>query len=333
MKPRILVLTTSYPRFSGDYAGHFVEAEVEDLRAHGHEVTVLAAGSRRAGDIAAPADFYLGGATLFDHPGAWSRLQQNPARLLDFIPPTLRILAHKRKLASTRVDRVIAHWLFPSGLPWATLLVPRDVPVEIVAHGSDLRLLQTFPLPLQQAFFSFLAARGVSLRFVSAAQKHALLATPLQRGARTLIENAVIRPPTLSTSVALPKPHLRRELNLKGGALVALVVGRLIPSKRIETALAAAALVPHLQTYVIGRGPLEAHLRARFPEVRFLGSRPRQEVLVWMRAADLVISASRHEGAPTVVREARLLDTPVVASACSDLDVWARTDTGLWAVD
>jgi hypothetical protein len=42
------VVTTSYPRFPGDYAGSFVGDRVEQLRAEGHDVDVLAAGDERA---------------------------------------------------------------------------------------------------------------------------------------------------------------------------------------------------------------------------------------------------------------------------------------------
>jgi teichuronic acid biosynthesis glycosyltransferase TuaC len=52
-----------------------------------------------------------------------------------------------------------------------------------------------------------------------------------------------------------------------------------------------------------------------------------------MSAADLLLSASRHEGAPTVVREARALGTPVVATDAGDLRAWAAADAGIWLVD
>ena len=47
---------------------------------------------------------------------------------------------------------------------------------------------------------------------------------------------------------------------------------------------------------------------------------------MWIRASDLVVSASREEGAPTVVREARALGTPVVTTAAGDLVKWAELD-------
>jgi len=111
-----------------------------------------------------------------------------------------------------------------------------------------------------------------------------------------------------------------------------LIVGRLIPEKRVEVALRAAELVPHGRIVVIGSGPELESLRAQFPDVDFLGQLPRLEVLLWMRAADVVLSTSRHEGAPTVVREARALGVPVVACEAGDLIEWAQHDPDLWIV-
>jgi teichuronic acid biosynthesis glycosyltransferase TuaC len=52
-----------------------------------------------------------------------------------------------------------------------------------------------------------------------------------------------------------------------------------------------------------------------------------------MAAADVLVSASREEGAPTVVREARALGVPVVAVPCGDLATWAAADPGIALVN
>jgi glycosyltransferase involved in cell wall biosynthesis len=81
---------------------------------------------------------------------------------------------------------------------------------------------------------------------------------------------------------------------------------------------------------VIGGGPLLAELRARFPRVRFTGELSRSQSLEWIAAANVLVSASVLEGAPTVVREARALGVPVVACPAGDLRLWAESDPGLW---
>jgi teichuronic acid biosynthesis glycosyltransferase TuaC len=42
-----------------------------------------------------------------------------------------------------------------------------------------------------------------------------------------------------------------------------------------------------------------------------------------------LLSTSAHEGAPSVVREARALGVPVVAVAAGDLAEWAKADPGI----
>jgi glycosyltransferase involved in cell wall biosynthesis len=111
---------------------------------------------------------------------------------------------------------------------------------------------------------------------------------------------------------------------------LAVVVARLVPDKRVGTALDAIAHLPAVQVVVIGGGPLLAELRARFQQVRFTGELPRAQALEWIASANVLVSASLLEGAPTVVREARALGVPVVACPAGDLTLWAERDPGLW---
>jgi glycosyltransferase involved in cell wall biosynthesis len=84
---------------------------------------------------------------------------------------------------------------------------------------------------------------------------------------------------------------------------------------------------------VLGDGPLAPALARLDPSVTALGQRLRPEALAWIAAADLVVSASRNEGAPTVIREARALGVPVLAVPAGDLRAWAATDPGIELID
>jgi glycosyltransferase involved in cell wall biosynthesis len=130
----------------------------------------------------------------------------------------------------------------------------------------------------------------------------------------------------------LPERHLLRAgLGVNQQPLI-VVVARLIASKRVDVALRAALHVPDAQIVVCGGGPLQRALTLDFPAVRFLGNLPRNETLRWIAAADVLLSASRTEGAPTAIREARALGVPVVTTAAGDLLTWARTDPDLHVV-
>lgn len=83
----------------------------------------------------------------------------------------------------------------------------------------------------------------------------------------------------------------------------------------------------------MGDGPerpkLEAWARQLDARAHFVGQVTRDEALAWMAAADRLLHLSEAEGAPTVVREARALGTPVLATAVGDIAKWAEEDPGI----
>ncbi len=306
-------------------------SEVEALRSLGHQVTVWAAG--RAAVDADPGVHFLGGSMLFDHPGAWPRLQAAPHRALGLLSASARILWHRHRTRTQKIDRVIAHWLFPSAIPWALLATSSGVPWEIVVHGTDLRLAMHLPSWILSPILRRLSKGNTQLRFVSEALRDELLSKNLPPNIARFIETSRVAPSPITLPPVPSRADARRQLRLDPTGTFAVVVGRLIEGKRIDTALQAAALVPRLKTIVIGSGPLEISLRERFPEARFLGQLDRSKSLLWIAAADLLISASRLEGAPTAVREAIQLRTSVVAVKSGDLAQWSATAQGLYVVD
>jgi glycosyltransferase involved in cell wall biosynthesis len=86
---------------------------------------------------------------------------------------------------------------------------------------------------------------------------------------------------------------------------------------------------PHTPTLlIIGDGPMRKRLERRAgalgigSSVTFLGSRPHEEIALWMNVADCLCVTSRSEGLPNVVLEALASGLPVVATdvgACSEL--------------
>jgi glycosyltransferase involved in cell wall biosynthesis len=124
----------------------------------------------------------------------------------------------------------------------------------------------------------------------------------------------------------------RRELGVAETERLLVVAGRLVTGKRARVALGAARLVPRARVVVVGDGPERAALEREFPDTCFVGRVSRARALVWLAAADALVVASREEGAPSVVREARALGTPVVALPAGDLAMWQRNDAGLIVV-
>ena len=321
----IVVISTSYPAYEGDPSGHFVAEEARLLADEGHRVTVLCPGPRERSvrEARTVEVLRLGAEPLFAWPGALARLRERPDRIVHAVAFLVVALRTLRSLG--QVDRLIAHWLIPSGYAaaWGS-----SRPLEVVAHGSDVRLLCHMPRLVRRHVLGKLNARRATLRFVSE-QLRAELDADLKGLNQLRIR---VAPSPIDVSRTPAKLDARRALALDDAKAFAVVVGRLVPSKRVAIALAALGLVPNLQVVVVGDGPERESLATRFPSVRFVGYLPRPAALRWLSAADLVVSASRLEGAPTAIREALSFRTPVVACLCGDLDAWAKLDPLLWTV-
>lgn len=91
---------------------------------------------------------------------------------------------------------------------------------------------------------------------------------------------------------------------------VFLYVGRISYEKNIQAFLDLT--LPGTKV-VCGVGPLEEGLRARYPQVRWLGVLPRPKLAEVYAAADVFVFPSRHETFGLVMLEAMACGTPVAA--------------------
>ncbi len=324
----VYVVTTSYPTQPGDAQGHFVATEVRRL-AQTHDVTVLAPGRDRTplGDEQVVS---LGGGGAFGFPGALARLQQRPWRVAGAVQFVASALAWLER--ATTPAQLIAHFLLPCGVPIATRgLGKRRTELEMVVHGSDARLLGK--LPLARGFVGKeLVRAGARLRFVSNELRELVLGA-LPTAERAILETrSRVEPCVIDLPAAWSRAQAREALGIAPEIPVAVIVARLIASKRVHVALEACRRVPHLHSIVVGDGPERDRLMRRFPRATFVGQVARPLALAYLAAADALVSASLEEGAPTVVREARALGTPVVCLAAGDLASWARQDDGIHLV-
>ena len=123
---RVVVLTTSYPRFAGDAAGRFVADAVERVRAAGVEVEVVSpAGFRHFGIVYGA--------------GVAGNLARRPW-LAPLVPAMLVGFRRAARRAARAADLVHAHWL-GAGLVAATL----GRPFVLQVWGTDLELARRAP--------------------------------------------------------------------------------------------------------------------------------------------------------------------------------------------
>lgn len=295
---RIAVVTTSYPSDAGDPAGHFVAAEVAQLEREGAEVVVVR-----------PKP---GGA--FGWPGVATRIRERPLRAIEAGAWIARAAA---RVAMARPHRIVAHWSLPSAWPIACVPGLRDVPVEVVSHGGDIRLLEALPLTARDRIVATIARRVESWRFVSDTLR-VQLAESVSRGTGTLVDRvASIAPSPLGNMAVSAAEVGARRASLDGRPLY-VCAGRLVASKRVDKVIdyvASTARDRDPVLIVLGDGPERAQLERQAQrwkmDVRFLGTTPRPEALSWIGAADELVFASLAEGLSTVVREAEHLGVKV----------------------
>lgn len=313
---KVAIVTTSYPEQPGDPSGHFVEAEARALADAGHQVCVLSPNHREHEERGLEHVRVLG-ASLFGWPGALERLKRAPWRFpgaLSFVASVKATLARLGPF-----DEVIAHWIVPCAWPAAV----GHFPLTVVAHGSDVRLLQRLPRAISQRILGELNGRGANFRCVSEALRRDLIALCPE-----LASSAWVEASPLTLDAAPSRREARARLRVSGRLI--LIVGRLVPDKRVNVALNACELLTDAQVVVIGDGPLLGPYAQHYANVRFLGKLDHHETLAWIAAADLLLSASLKEGAPTAVREALALGVDVVACPAGDLHLWSEREPRLW---
>jgi glycosyltransferase involved in cell wall biosynthesis len=123
---KLLVLTTSYPRYEGDSTVHFLGEAVAKLRERGLEVEVVSPMSFRHFEIAYGA-------------GVMGNLRHEPWRMVA-VPAMLANFRRAAGRHASDADLLHAHWL-PTGLVAASL----GRPFVLTVHGTDAELARKAP--------------------------------------------------------------------------------------------------------------------------------------------------------------------------------------------
>ncbi len=182
---KLLVVTSSYPRFAGDIAGRFVLEWVEHLGELGHQVKVLTwYDSSAAGE---PLDVghevvripYAppGADTLFYGAGTPENLRENRLRALLAAPAAVVMagrIAHEIK--HFRPDVLVGHWLVPAGLLVRAAGKLSAVPSLVVGHSGGVHLLERLPGPVGRALAGFVCSGPTTVPSLPLADKLGRLA-------------------------------------------------------------------------------------------------------------------------------------------------------------
>jgi glycosyltransferase involved in cell wall biosynthesis len=335
MKPKLLVLASTFPGTPGDGTPAFV-LDLALEQAKQFDVTVLtpmvpgAAARETLGSADAPVKvirfrYWFKGSEDLAHGAILDNLKARKSRFLQ-VPMLLHGLfwGTKRFVRDEAPVAIHAHWVIPQGI-LATLAAPKT-PLLITTHGGDIYALN-HPLLLRLKRWVF--ARAAAITTVNSQMKAQLVAWGQPAEKISLLPMGVDTETVGAISASTEKVP---------GQL--LVVGRLVEKKGIEylfealrilrdrAAAQTSSTASNAKLLVIGDGPIRADLESKAAglPVTFLGQRGRADVLAAIASSEIMLIPSvtaangDQEGLPVTLLEGGAGQVCVIASRLPGID-------------
>jgi glycosyltransferase involved in cell wall biosynthesis len=316
---RILVATDRFPELSET----FVAAEIETLRAFGHEVRVEALWRSGAG---ADADYLVEDGRrrraidlvwlALRHPLGCLRdlMQRRRWAREEALPPLRAIASAARRLDAGREQHVHVHFAAEAALVWMRIAALVGVPFSVTAHAYEIFMS---PANLREKL-----------------ERAAFVTTGCDYNVRHLRALAPLAD-IHEIVMGVDGERFRRRAPYGAGGPHVVAVGRLVEKKGFRYLVEAARELPAVRFTIVGAGPLEQELRALAGErVEFMGARSPEEVRDLLEDADLlampcvVAADGDRDSMPVVVKEALAMEVPVVASDEVGLPELVRAEWG-----
>jgi phosphatidylinositol alpha-1,6-mannosyltransferase len=346
---RVLSITSSFPRWTGDSTSPFILRLAQDLTELGWSVDVLAPHApglavRELLEGVRVARFrYFWPSeleTLCYGGGALINLRRRPIERIK-VPQFLmaQFLAVTRRLMTGRYDLLHSHWILPQGFTGVLAAKLSSIPHVVTVHGGDIFALRGRVLHSLKRV-TLHRADAVTVNS-SATQDAVMKIAPRVRDLRYIPMGVTLDLSGRKEDVSdIRSRHRRRE-----GPLI-LFVGRVVEEKGVEDVLRATGLLvrslPDTTTLIVGdgqdRAPMQEFARSLdlSDRVTFTGAVSPDEVPSYMAAADFVVAPSRQapdgwvEAQGLTLIEAMLSGTPVVATRTGGVtDVISDKQTGL----
>jgi glycosyltransferase involved in cell wall biosynthesis len=325
---RILMVTSSYPKYPGDVTAPFIESIARGVAARGHEVdVVLPAHPELRRGASEPVRFFPYEYAPRPQWSRWGYAQslradvglRGAAWLLAPLAAAALRGAVGGRLTERRYDAAHVHWVVPSGALVSDILSAHRMPTVMSLHGSDVFVAERL-LPAR-----LLARRALRRAGAVTACSSDLRARALRLGAPASRSRVVpYGVDALAFSPAVRTDGLRARLGVPEDALFVLGLGRLVEKKGFRHLLEAVARVPGAHVAIAGEGDLAGELRAQAQAVRaaasFPGALDRGAVAAALAAADVVAvpsvvdRAGNVDGLPNALLEALAAGRAVVAS-------------------
>ncbi len=336
---KILVLTSSYPKYPGDTTAPFIESITRALAARGHELDLVLPARPDLSPAPVPGvSFYpysyapTSGLAIFGYAEALRAdvAVRGAAYLVSPLAVASGVTKMLRMVRRGGYDLIHAHWVVPNGAMSLPACRFSGLPLVVSLHGSDVFLSEKRFIFRRAACRAFRRASGITACSDDLAHRSRALGAP---------RSPVTIPYGVDTEVFRPRPdegaEVRGRLRLEADQPMILAVGRLVHKKGFEVLVDAT---PHLlqshpdaRIVIVGGGDLERSLNDRAAragvgdKVMLVGKVLREELPSFYAAATVVAVPSMHDdagnvdGLPNVMLEALASGSPIVASAVAGI--------------
>jgi len=322
-RPRLLVLASTFPRWSGDPEPVFI-LELSRRLSESFEVTVLCPHAKGANPREmvgwvrvvryryAPAFLE----TLVNDGGIMTNLKRSPWKYLLVPSFILSQFWHVWRMARRgEFDLVHAHWLIPQGLVAALQPRKRRAPFVVTSHGVDLHSLRgRLFLWLKR----MVVRNATSMTVVSSAM------VDLAKEVGAVKDQLTVIPMGVDVSERFsPDPSVEQSDH------EILFVGRLVEKKGVAHLVRAMPAIlrvrPDARLTIAGFGPDKEALERLVADlglessVEFLGALPQAELPALYRRAAVFVApfikatSGDQEGLPVALMEATACGCPVLA--------------------
>jgi len=329
---KVLMLTSSYPKFPGDVTAPFIESIARSIAARGHAIDVVLPHHpelRRSADEPlrffpyryAPDRLSLWG--YAQSMAADVRVRKPMYLLLPLVALALRRLVAER-LAAERYDVLHAHWVVPSAALVTDIARSHAIPAVVSLHGSDVFVAEQLAPAGWLARAAFAGAGAITACSRDLHERALRLGAPAGR-TRTLPYGVDVAAFVSQADAS----SMRERLGAQPDELLVLAFGRLVEKKGFRHLIEAVAPVAGVRVAIAGHGDLRGELEALARELRspvvFTGALEREAMAAALRAADVAVvpsvvdRAGNVDGLPNALLEAMAAGRAVVASSVAGI--------------
>ena len=321
---RLLILTSTYPRWNHDATPGFVADFARGVAPHFKAVHVLAPHYPAAAIHEATDNLHVtryryfwpaSQQTIAYNGGAVSKIKKTPFYALQLLCFMASLFFHTLFITLTkRITIINAHWLIPQGFVGVLVKFLTGRKLVITIHGSDVLSLNGGIMRKIKRF----TLRHADVVCVNSSVTKAACVSLYQRD-YTLIPMGI---DVERFAEAVASTKLKKQYNL--GDFTILCVGRLSEEKGIIYLLQALKTLQAsgkaFKALIVGSGPLETDLRRYITDneltksVIMTGWVDNSELPAYYKTADIMVGPSLHEAQGLVFLEALAAGLPVITT-------------------